>query len=298
MSASFPTAAASPVAAAAPALRVRDLSVRFGGHLAVSSVDLDVPAGRISGLIGPNGAGKTTTFNAICGVITPTSGQVELGGDDVSKLSTHQRARRGIGRTFQRLEVFSSLSVRDNVRVGLEIRQSWSRRRAAAPQFLAGGAELSADDEVALIIDRLGLVEVAEVPVGSLPTGQARKVELGRALAARPSVLLLDEPASGLDEQESVEFGALLGTLAASGLAILLVEHDIALVMRVCSELSVLNFGQLIAHGTPEQVQSNAAVLDAYLGGGGNDATAVERAAVDAGVNVSDTSWSGPGAPS
>lgn len=296
MSAAFPTAAGAPIATA-PALSVRDLSVRFGGHLAVSAVDLDVPAGRISGLIGPNGAGKTTTFNAICGVITPTSGEVRLGGDDVSRLSTHQRARRGIGRTFQRLEVFSSLSVRDNVRVGLEIRQSWSRRRAAAPQFLAAGAELGADDEVALIIERLGLVEVAEVPVGSLPTGQARKVELGRALAARPSVLLLDEPASGLDEQESVEFGELLGTLAASGLAILLVEHDIALVMRVCSELSVLNFGQLIARGTPEQVQSNAAVLDAYLGGGGRDSTAMEQAAVDAGVNVGDTSWSGTGAP-
>jgi len=298
MSAQFPATAAPPVPAAPPALRVRHLSVRFGGHLAVSSVDLDVPAGRISGLIGPNGAGKTTTFNAICGVITPTSGQVELAGDDVSKLSTHHRARRGIGRTFQRLEVFSSLSVRDNIRVGLEIRQSWSRRRPAAPQFLAAGAELSPDDEVALIIDRLGLGEVAEVPVGSLPTGQARKVELGRALAARPSVLLLDEPASGLDEIESVEFGELLGTLAASGLAILLVEHDIALVMRVCSELSVLNFGQLIAHGTPEQVQSNAAVLDAYLGGGGGDADAVEQAAVDAGVNITDSSWPATGAPS
>jgi branched-chain amino acid transport system ATP-binding protein len=288
---SVPTPAA-PAAApvAAPTLQVEGLSVRFGGHLAVSDVSLAVRPGRISGLIGPNGAGKTTTFNAICGVTTPTAGRVLLEGDDVSRLSTHQRARRGIGRTFQRLEVFSSLTVADNVRVGQEIRAGWARRRRPAPQFLAAGAgadpeRIGADAEVGLIVDRLGLGPVADVPVGSLPTGQARKVELGRALAARPRVLLLDEPASGLDDLETEDLGRLLGDLAAAGLGVLLVEHDVALVMRVCADLSVLNFGQLIATGTPDEVQSNRAVLDAYLGGEADEAAAA-AAATAAGVDV------------
>ncbi len=293
---SVPTPAAPAAAPVVPpTLQVEGLSVRFGGHLAVSDVSLAVRPGRISGLIGPNGAGKTTTFNAICGVTTPTSGRVLLEGDDISRLGTHQRARRGIGRTFQRLEVFSSLSVADNVRVGQEIRAGWSRRRRPAPQFLAAGAGADPEgigpaDEVDLIVDRLGLAPVADVPVGSLPTGQARKVELGRALAARPRVLLLDEPASGLDDLESEDLGRLLGDLATAGLGVLLVEHDVALVMRVCADLSVLNFGQLIASGTPEEVQSNRAVLDAYLGGGGDEASAA-AAAVAAGVEV------GPGDP-
>ena len=254
------------------ALEVRNLSVRFGGHLAVSDVSIAVAGGRISGLIGPNGAGKTTTFNAICGVITPTSGTVLLGGRDISKLSTHQRARHGIGRTFQRLEVFSSLSVRDNVQVGLEIRRSWARRRGASPQFLADGAELPPVAEVDLILDRLGLQDVSDLPVGSLPTGQARLVELGRALAARPSVLLLDEPASGLDENETEDFGDLLIHLAAAGLGILLVEHDISLVMRVCEQLSVLDFGQVIAQGPPSEIRADESVLAAYLGSTAGDA--------------------------
>jgi branched-chain amino acid transport system ATP-binding protein len=262
------------------ALEVRDLSVRFGGHLAVGGVSLTVEPGRISGLIGPNGAGKTTTFNAVCGVITPTSGTIVLDGKDISRLSTHQRARAGIGRTFQRLEVFSSLTVRDNVRVGMEIRRGWSRRRQPAPCYLAGGADISPADEVELILDRLQLRELAELPVGSLPTGQARLVELGRALAARPRVLLLDEPASGLDERETVDFGALLIDLARAGLGILLVEHDISLVMRVCEHLSVLDFGQVIATGSPEEIRSNEAVLAAYLGSASGDEALVDAAAM------------------
>jgi len=261
-------------------LEVTDLSVRFGGHLAVGGVSLRVDGGRICGLIGPNGAGKTTTFNAICGVITPTSGRVVLDGRDVSKLSTHQRARVGIGRTFQRLEVFSSLTVRDNVRVGLEIRKGWSRRRAPAPAFLAGGADISPVDEVELILQRLQLTELADLPVGSLPTGQARLVELGLALAARPRVLLLDEPASGLDERETVDFGNLLVDLAGAGLGILLVEHDISLVMRVCEHLSVLDFGQVIAAGDPVAIRSNEAVLAAYLGAPAGDDELVGAAAI------------------
>ncbi len=251
-------------------LQASGVSVRFGGHLALSDVSVSVDPGRIVGLIGPNGAGKTTLFNAICGVIAPTAGRVTLQDRDVSGLATHKRARLGLGRTFQRLEVFSSLSVADNVRAGLEIRQTWAGRRGAPPQFLAGShaADLPADAEVALILDRLGLAELADVSVGSLPTGQARLVELGRALAARPAVLLLDEPASGLDDTETRDFGSLLLELAEAGLGILLVEHDVGLVMQVCAEIYVLDFGQVIAHGDPDMVRRNEAVVAAYLGAG------------------------------
>jgi branched-chain amino acid transport system ATP-binding protein len=247
-------------------LELENLSVRFGGHLAVSSASLRVEGGRVSGLIGPNGAGKTTTFNAICGVVTPSAGHVTLDGKDISKLGTHKRARLGIGRTFQRLEVFSSLTVRENIQVGLEIRRSWSRRSPALPQYLADGRELDPAAEVDLILERLELGRLSSELVGSLPTGHARLVELGRALAARPSILLLDEPASGLDDAETEAFGNLLCSLASNGLGILLVEHDVALVMRVCEHLAVLDFGQIIATGTPDAVRSNEAVLAAYLG--------------------------------
>jgi branched-chain amino acid transport system ATP-binding protein len=250
-------------------LETSGITVRFGGNQALSDVSLTVEPGQVVGLIGPNGAGKTTLFNAVCGVTPPTSGTVRIMGRDVSNLPTHKRARLGLGRTFQRLEVFASLSVSDNVRAGLEIRRSWSRGRGAGPQYLnGGGKELPPDAEVALILDRLGLAGLAEVPVGSLPTGQARLVELGRALAARPSVLLLDEPASGLDDAETEAFGALLLQLADAGLGILLVEHDVGLVMQVCSHIYVLDFGQVIASGDPATVRANEAVVAAYLGAG------------------------------
>ena len=249
-------------------LETRGLTMRFGGNVAVSDVDLAVEGGAATGLIGPNCAGKTTTFNMICGVLTPSGGTVTLGGRDISSLSTHRRARLGIGRTFQRLEVFSSMSVRDNIVVGAEIRESWARTTPAGPQLLAGGADLDRDDEVSLILERLGLMDVAESRVGELPTGQARLVELGRALAIRPKVLLLDEPASGLDDAETASLASLIAELTAAGLAVLLVEHDVPLVMSVCSMIYVLDFGRIIASGTPDQVQQNQTVLDAYLGSG------------------------------
>lgn len=250
-------------------LETRGLSVRFGGHLAVSDVDLDVNAGEVTGLIGPNGAGKTTTFNLVCGVLSPSAGHVMLDGRNVSKLGTHRRARRGIGRTFQRLEVFGSMTVRDNILCGAEIRRGWSRRAGCGPQVLGGSDSMGVGDEADMIIDRLGLSHVRNSMVSQLPTGSARLVELGRALAIRPRVLLLDEPASGLDDNETESFGRLLRELADAGLAILLVEHDVALVMSVCDRIAVLDFGQIIASGTPDQVRSNAAVRAAYLGADG-----------------------------
>ena len=238
-----------------PMLEVRGVNVRFGGHVAVRDVDLDCDRGHITGLIGPNGAGKTTTFNVITGLQEATSGTVLLDGRDITRAKAHVRARRGIARTFQRLEVFGSLTARENVLTAAEIRRSWSRDRDADPVR-----------DTDALLERVGISSVANRRVDALPTGLARLVELGRALATRPKVLLLDEPASGLDEAESDAFAALLLELATEGMAILLVEHDVQLVMRVCERIHVLDFGAILASGTAAEIQADQAVLDAYLG--------------------------------
>ena len=229
-------------------LEARGITVRFGGNLAVSDVDLDVDAGSITGLIGPNGAGKTTTFNALTGMLTPTAGTVHLDGKAITGWPTYRRAQAGMARTFQRLEVFTSLTVRENVLMAAELK--------------GGDAAAEADR----ILERVGLASVADDSAGSISTGMARLLEVGRALATQPRVLLLDEPASGQDESETDRFGDFLLELAGDGMAILMVEHDVPLVMRVCERIAVLDFGQVIARGTPEEIQTNEAVLDAYLG--------------------------------
>jgi branched-chain amino acid transport system ATP-binding protein len=245
-----------------PILAVEEASVQFGGLQALQTVDLTVEPGCITGLIGPNGAGKTTMFNVICGLQVTTTGRVVLDGQDVTKLKAHQRARRGLGRTFQRLEVFGSLTVRENVRTSAEIRRRWSRDRSRSPAEVA--------DE---LVERVGLGAVADEQVDTLSTGTARLVELARALATQPRVLLLDEPSSGLDEHESEDFAQLLLDLTREGLAILMVEHDVPMVMRVCTNIHVLDFGRLIAVGPPDDIQANQAVQEAYLGmAGGDDA--------------------------
>jgi branched-chain amino acid transport system ATP-binding protein len=235
-------------------LAVRDITVRFGGNVALDGVDLDADPGQVTGLIGPNGAGKTTLFNVITGLIPANSGSVRLDGEHLNDLSPTKRARRGLARTFQRLELFSLLSVRENIRVAADIRKGWAR----------DGSDPAAVTEA--IIDRIGLRDVADARVDALPTGQCRLVELGRSLATKPKVLLLDEPASGQDEDETLQFGILLQELAAEGMAVVLVEHDVHLVMRVCHKVHVLDFGRIIAVGDPEQIQTDPAVVAAYLG--------------------------------
>ncbi len=235
-------------------LQVEGVAVRFGGVQALNDVSLDVADGTLVGLIGPNGAGKTTLFNVITGLERPGQGRVLLDGKDVTRLAPHRRARLGLGRTFQRIEVFSSLSVRDNVVAAAESRRSWA------------GDEPDPQRTASALLDRVGLVELAAEPVDKLSTGHLRLVEVARALASRPSLLLLDEPGSGLDTTESEALGDLLVGLVAEGTSILLVEHDVELVMRVCEQLFVLDFGQVIAQGTPEQVQRDPAVQAAYLG--------------------------------
>jgi len=235
-------------------LEIAEVSVQFGGLLAVDDASLSVPEGCVTGLIGPNGAGKTTLFNVITGLQTPTRGRVMLDGNDVTRRRPYRRARAGIARTFQRLEAFGSLTARDNVLVALEMRRRWATKR-----YDAG----SIADE---ILARVGISRVADTRVEALPTGSARLVELARALATDPKVLLLDEPSSGLDEQETDALGTLLHELTAGGLAVLLVEHDMPLVMEACSYISVLDFGRVIARGTPAEIQADPSVQRAYLG--------------------------------
>jgi branched-chain amino acid transport system ATP-binding protein len=235
-------------------LSADNVTVDFGGHRALANVDIDVAPATITGLIGPNGAGKTTMFNVICGLQETTSGRVSLDDSDLAGLGPHERARRGIARTFQRIEIFGSLTARENILVAAEIRNSWA----------GGGGRLR--EEAEDIIQLVGLGAVAEERADSLSTGVSRLVELGRALATRPRVLLLDEPSSGLDESETEDFALLLERLSSEGLAILLVEHDVELVMRLCSQIHVLDFGRKIAAGSATEIQTNQAVQAAYLG--------------------------------
>jgi branched-chain amino acid transport system ATP-binding protein len=239
---------ASGVTGTPCALEVRHVSVNFGGVAALADVSFRAEAGAITGLIGPNGAGKTTLFNVITGLQRPNQGSVHMAGQNVTHRRTHRRARLGLARTFQRLELFSSLSATDNVRVGLES---------------AGAASSSA---AVGLLERVGLGAEASSPVSSLPTGSARLVELARALSTDPKVLLLDEPCSGLDERETETLGHLLTSLAAEGRAVVLVEHDTDLVLRICNTVHVLDFGQIIASGPPEQVRADPVVQEAYLG--------------------------------
>jgi len=232
-------------------LRVEEVTVAFGGVRALVDVSLDVVPGQITGLIGPNGAGKTTLFNVVTGLQKPVRGRVMLGGVDVTGKGPKDRARMGLGRTFQRLEVFGSLTTLDNVLVGVENTgvHGQAARRAAAG-----------------LLDRVGIAHVADRQADVLPTGLARLLELARALACQPKLLLLDEPFSGLDSAESARLGDLLEELAADGLAVLLVEHDMEMVMRLCRTIYVLSFGSLIASGMPDEIKANPDVQSAYLG--------------------------------
>ncbi len=237
-----------------PLLQVAEAEVRFGGVHALRGVHLNVEPGSVTGLIGPNGAGKTTLFNAICGLQALHSGRITFDGTDMTALKPHKRARLGIARTFQRLEVFGSLSVRENVLAAAEIRRRWSHDRSDAAANADG------------VLDLVGLAHLAGTPADTLPTGQARLLELARALATRPRLLLLDEPSSGLDDTESEELGDLLCQLAEAGMGVLLVEHDMGLVMRICTSINVLDFGSVLMVGSPAEVRADDRVRAAYLG--------------------------------
>ena len=239
-----------------PLLETIGVKVRFGGNIALDDVSISVEAGSVTGLIGPNGAGKATLFNTITGLQPLSSGRILFNDKDVTKEPPHKRTRMGLARTFQRLELFTTLSVRDNVRVAGEIRNRWSLRTP----------KMDVNAETDRIISLVGLGDVADREVGEIPTGKARVVELARALMIQPTLVLLDEPASGQTEEETEQFGQLLRDLAGEGLGICLVEHDMSLVMQVCETIHVLDFGRMIASGSAESVRNNPTVVDAYLG--------------------------------
>jgi ABC-type branched-subunit amino acid transport system ATPase component len=246
--------ATAPTATTDAALSVVNASVRFGGLLAVDGVDLQIASGEILGLIGPNGAGKTTLFNVITGLQRATQGTVCLGNADITNKSPHVRAQLGLGRTFQRLELFGTLTARENVQMAAEVqRHKLGNSRTAAQE---------AEHQLA----QVGVLHVADQPTDALPTGLARLVELARALATSPDVLLLDEPSSGLNADESRALGQVLVRLASEGMGVLLVEHDMSLVMSICHRVVVLDQGQVIARGDPVSVRADPRVQEAYLG--------------------------------
>ena len=249
----------------APGLDVSGLTVRYGQATAVREVSLRAPMGGITGLVGPNGAGKTTIFNACCGLLRPSEGRVVLHGRDVTRSSPSARARRGLGRTFQKAQLFDSLTVAENVALGREAALAGANplRQLAASRPQARQVDAAVTGALAAV----GMAHLAGAQAGLLSTGQKRLVELARVLAGGFDVILLDEPSSGLDATESRQFGDILQRVVTErGVAVLLVEHDMELVMRICRHVYVLDFGLLIFEGTAQQMTSNSTVRTAYLG--------------------------------
>jgi branched-chain amino acid transport system ATP-binding protein len=245
-------------------LEVRDVTVRFGGLTALDAVSLAVPPKHVLGVIGPNGAGKTTLLNVLCGFIRPNAGEVLFGGRRRSP-RPHQLASLGVARTLQGVGLYNGLTAVENVMVGATYRASAGFWSALFSLPRARRDERKLRDLALQALDRVGAAQVAQARPAELPYGMRKRVALARALAAQPGLILLDEPASGLDESELAELGALIRDLATEG-SLIVVEHHMDLMMSVCDSIVVLDFGKVIATGTPRQVQDNPAVTAAYLG--------------------------------
>ena len=236
-------------------LKIEQVTIRFGGLTAVNEVDFEVKDGAIFGLIGPNGAGKTTLFNIISGVYAPNNGKIMLEGEDITGLQPYQICCKGIARTYQNINLFHS-----KVKSGL---------LSGILHTPAQKAEEKAIEEKCLgLLDFVGLTGKKDMLARNLSYGDQRRVEIARAMATEPKLLLLDEPAAGMNSKEKVDWTTLISKINARGMTILLVEHDMKLVMKVTDEIAVLNFGKKLAQGTPEEIQANPAVIEAYLGGG------------------------------
>ena len=240
-----------------PIFTAQDVTMRFGGVVAVDGLNLSVEAGRIHAVIGPNGAGKSTLFNCISGFYKPSAGRITFDGHELGRYKRHQIPALGIARSFQNLELFKGLSVYDNIRMGL---------------FTRGLSNTDERDEVEAILTDLGLQDLAQELAGNLDFGTQKMIEIGRALALRPRLMLLDEPAAGLRNHSIRKLEGILRDLSKQGITIILVEHVMALVMAVSDRITVMNFGKMITEGSPEEVRSNPEVIKAYLGSGRNHA--------------------------
>ena len=256
-----------------PVLDVRNLGIDFGGLTAVDSFNITIGPTEISGLIGPNGAGKTTIFNLLTGVYQPTRGSVLVNGIDIKGMPIHKVNKLGIARTFQNIRLFTDMTALDNVKVGMHnnIKCSFFESLLHLPSYKR--SEKKANERAMELLDFMGLAEFADVKAGSLPYGVQRRLEIVRALASNPSIILLDEPAAGMNPSETAELMHQIRRIRDTfHIAIFLIEHDMNLVMNVCEAIAVVNYGRIIAKGTPEEIRSNPAVIEAYLGKEESDA--------------------------
>ena len=250
-----------------PVLETRHLGIQFGGLKAVDDFNLIVGRTEICGLIGPNGAGKTTVFNLLTKVYQPTRGSILIDGIDIHSMNTVAVSRLGVARTFQNIRLFSELSVEDNVKIGLHSHMNYTALEAVLRLPRYWRQEREAHERAMELLSIFGMEKLADTKAGSLPYGAQRRLEIVRALGTGPKLLLLDEPAAGMNESETAELMETIVSIRDRfGIAILLIEHDMKLVMGICEGIGVLNFGRIIAKGTAEEIQNDPAVIEAYLG--------------------------------
>jgi branched-chain amino acid transport system ATP-binding protein len=249
-------------------LSVQGLTKAFGGVHAVADLTFTVDLGRVHSIIGPNGAGKTTLFNLVTGIYTPTAGRISLDGEDVTTLTTSERAAKGIGRTFQNLQIFFNMRAIENVMVGRHLHAPRALLSSMLQLPVIRRANHDAYDRAAELMRRVGLAAYLDADADAMPYGALKRLEIARALAAEPKVLLLDEPAAGLNPKETSEIDELIKSIAASGTTVVLVEHNMKLVMGVSDHILVLDYGRRLAEGTAAAVRDNPDVIRAYLGAG------------------------------